>query len=89
MTLTINLCVNMKKISSLTLIKRKLEGIAEKYNANHSYSTHELEGSGHKILKHNFIFTLNFEELRDDILKVLIKDIKNIKNVFIDEIINI
>tara|TARA_B110000027_G_scaffold67511_1_gene72183 strand:- start:3773 stop:3883 length:111 start_codon:yes stop_codon:yes gene_type:complete len=32
-----------EKISSLTLIKGKLEGIAEKYNANHSYSTHELE----------------------------------------------
>ena len=89
MTLTIDLCVNMKKITSLTQIKSKLELLAEKYKANHSYSTHELEGIGHKIFKHYFIFTLNFEELKDDILKILIKDIKNIKNVSIDRIVNI
>lgn len=89
MTLTIDLCVNMKKNSSITQIKNKLELLAEKYNANHSYSYHELQGVGHKILKHNFIFTLNFDELKDDILKILIKDIKNIKNVYIDQILNI
>ena len=89
MTLTIDLCVNMKKISSITQIKNKLELLAEKYNANHSYSSHELEGVGHKILKHNFIFTLNFDELKDEILKILIKDIKNIKNVYIEQILNI
>ena len=89
MTLSIDLCVNMKKITSLTQIKSKLELLAEKYQANHSYSAHELEGIGHKIFKHYFIFTLNFEELKDDILKILIKDIKNIKNVSIDQIINI
>ena len=52
MTLSIDLCVNMKKITSLTPINNHLENLANKYNACFSYSTHELEGIGHKILKH-------------------------------------
>jgi len=87
MTLSIDLCVNMKKITSLTPINNHLENLANKYNASFSYSTHELEGIGHKIIKHNYIYNLSFNDNKNLELKKLIREIKQFKYITIDNII--
>ena len=86
MTLLIELAVNMKKINSLTIISEKLTELVNKYKASLSYSNHEIEGIGHKILKHYFIYTLQFEKINDIDYKNLLKDIKKIKYIYIEKI---
>ena len=86
MTISIDLCVNMKKTKSLTFINNYIENIAKKYDACFSFTTHELEGSGHKILKHNYIYNLTFDEKENFDIKKLIGEIKSIKIISIDNI---
>ena len=88
MTLLIELAVNMKKINSITNITKEIQNLAEKYNSSLSYSDHEIEGIGHKILKHYYIFSLQFENLINDDYINLLKEIKIIKNVKIENIFN-
>ena len=78
----------MNNISSLTDITNKLTTLAEKYNSSLSYSNHEIEGIGHKILKHYYIYSLNFEDLNEKEYRKLLKEIKQINNIKIENIHN-
>lgn len=86
MTLLIEIIVNMNKINSLTNITNHLNNLAEKYNSSLSYSNHEIEGIGHKILKHNYVFSLHFENLKETDRANILREIKVIKNVKIENI---
>lgn len=86
MTLLIDLSINVNKVNSLTNIKKYLENLSEKYNSSLSYSNHEIEGTGSKILKHNYIFSLEFENIDNNNYINLLKDINKYKNISIDKI---
>tara|TARA_B100002019_G_C21107844_1_gene516855 strand:+ start:568 stop:855 length:288 start_codon:yes stop_codon:yes gene_type:complete len=88
MTILIEIIANMKNINSLTNITNSLKKLSEKYNSSLSYSNHEIEGIGHKILKHYYIFSLQFESINDEDYKQLLREIKLIKNIRIENIYN-
>ena len=88
MTILIEIIANMKNLNSLTNITNNLKNLSEKYNSSLSYSNHEIEGIGHKILKHYYVFSLQFERINDEDFKQLVKEIKLIKNIQIENIYN-
>lgn len=88
MTILIEIIANMKNINSLTNISNNLKNLSEKYNSSLSYSNHEIEGIGNKILKHYYVFSLQFESINNEDYEQLIKEIKLIKNIQIENIYN-
>jgi len=88
MTILIEISANMKNINSLTNINNNLNNLAKKYNSSLSYSNHEIEGIGNKIFKHYYIFSLQFESINDIDYEELLKEIKLIKSIKIENIYN-
>ena len=86
MTLVIEISVDIIKIKSFTNIIKYINQLIENYIPNYSHSHNETKGIGKQFLENKLIYTLYFEEISENNLIALKKDINKNKHTCIENL---